>query len=71
MVAHRPVGGELVLVEVDDVRFRVLIEQRRHLEEHVGREGIVVVEKRDELALGDGKRGIGITGDAEILRQIA
>ena len=49
--------------------FRRAVEQRRDFVEHVGREGVVVVEQGDELALGQGEGCVGVAGDAEILRQ--
>ena len=60
---------QLVLVRVDEVGVGVLVQMGDHFEQRVGRDLVVVIEKRDELALGQRQRGIRRRGDAGVRRQ--
>ena len=58
---------ELVLVGVDDVRPRLLVEAADALEQRIRVELVVVVEKRDELACGGAQRPVRRRRDPAVL----
>ena len=60
IVTHKAVLGQLVLVTVDEIVLRVLIQRPGHLEQRIWRENVVTVRERDEVAL--------CSGDAVICR---
>jgi hypothetical protein len=55
----RAVEVQLVLVGVDDVGVGMPVEQLDDLEKRVGRDLVVVIQQRDELAVRRAERGIG------------
>ena len=57
---------DLVLVGVDRVCVRLLVQESDALEERVGVEFVVVVEERDELAFGCLERAVARGRDAAV-----
>ena len=79
-VVGRPVGLEehiaasagrieLVLIRIEKVGFRMLVQARHDLEQCVGSHFVVVIEKRHELAVGQRQSGVQGSGDAGVGRQ--
>ncbi len=60
----------LVLVGVDQVGRRGLVERADRLEKGVRHQDIIGVQQADELARGQGERGIAVGGDPPVLGQM-
>jgi hypothetical protein len=65
-MAEPAAAVDLVLVGVDDIRVRLLVQHADALEQRVVVELVVVVEEGDELPLGRRERPVGGGGDARV-----
>src|SRR5579875_660680 len=57
---------QMVVIRIDEVRFGIPIEQANHFKKSEWRQGIVVVEKDDELTGCQVERGVGVPGNSAV-----
>ena len=62
--------GEHVLVGIDHIGIRMVIQVTHHLKERIRLERIVIIHECDELTLCDRKSRVGILGDPSVLASV-